>query len=108
MKKITRNPSFTPSPALRAYIDNSEAGPTGALNKLYDTYAMIVQMDAIRLTEDEQAALKSMLHEVLVDGLVIQSVPKDVIETGCPTLIEKMNTATVGQTIATLTRYKLI
>ncbi|SGZ10099.1 Putative uncharacterized protein, partial [Moritella viscosa] len=31
-KEIIRNPSFTPSPALRDHLNASERGVTGALN----------------------------------------------------------------------------
>ncbi|MGR6782635.1 hypothetical protein [Moritella viscosa] len=35
-KEIIRNPSFTPSPALRDHLNASERGVTGALNTLFD------------------------------------------------------------------------
>ncbi|GLQ31645.1 hypothetical protein [Litoribrevibacter albus] len=107
-KEISRNPSFTPSPKLRNFLSNSELGVTRSLNELFDRYSMMIELDAIRLTESERFALAEHLQGVLMDVIAIQSVPQDVIETECDSLIEKMQGATFGQVLATLVRYELI
>jgi hypothetical protein len=107
-KEISRNPSFTPSPSLRKYLNESEAGVTQSLNELFDNYQMMLELDAIRLTPDEQASLKEHLHGVFMDNIAVQSVSKDVVETDCQGLIDKLSNASFGQILATLHRYKLI
>lgn len=107
-KEISRNPSFTPSPKLRDYLNSSDHGVTAAINGLFDRYQMIIELDAIRLTADEQGALAEFMHGVFIDDIAIQSLKQDVIETGHAGLIEKLDGATFGQTLATLSRYGLI
>jgi len=107
-KKISRNPSFTPSPHLRDYLNNSKTGVTQTLNDLFDRHRMMIELDAIRLTKPEQQALAAHLQGVFMDTIAIQSVPQDVIETGNESLINKLQNATFGQVLATLTRYKLV
>lgn len=102
---ISRNPSFTPSPKLRDYLNESEHGVTQTLNQLFDRYRMMVELDAIRLTEIERTALAQHLHGVFMDGVAIQSVPQDLIEAECETLAKKLKNATFGQVLATLERY---
>ena len=108
MKEISRNPSFTPSPLLREHLNASELGTTAAINQLFDNYQMVIELDAIRLTPGEQVALKEHLQGVVMDSIAIQSVAQDVIEIDCASLIDKMQNASYGQTLATLTRYKII
>ena len=102
---IARNPSFTPSPKLRDYINNSSEGTTATINNLFDRYSMLCEIDAIRLTPSEQNALAEMLQGVFIDSIAVQSVPQDVIETENAGLIDKLQGATFGQVLATLERY---
>ncbi len=107
-KEISRNPSFTPSPRLRDYLNNSDQGTTASINALFDRYQMIIDLDAIRLTPEGQFALKEYFLGVWMDDIAIQSLPQDVIETHNKELIEKFSGATFGQTVATFSRYGLI
>lgn len=105
----TRNPSFTPSPALREYLSISESGVTATLNEMYDRYRALVELDAIRLTDDEQQALAEMVQGTVMDVVAIQAIAQDVIdETDCESLREKLTGATYGQCLATLARYGVI
>ena len=106
---MQRNPSFTPSPALRTHLEGSEHGVTAALNEMYDRYRALIELDAIRLTADEQQALAEMVQGTVMDVIAIQAVAQDVIdETECESLREKLTGATYGQCLATLARYGLI
>ena len=107
-KEISRNPSFTPSPKLRAFLNASHAGVTQSLNELFDRYQMGIELDAIRLTESERHALATHLQGVVMDDIAIQSVPQDVTETENAGLISKLQNASFGQVLATLTRYGLV
>ena len=104
-----RNPSFTPSPSLREYLEARPNGITFSLNEMYDRYRALVELDAIRLTEEEQAALAEMVQGVVMDVVAIQAIAQDVIdETDCESLRKKLSGATYGQCLATLCRYNLI
>ena len=105
---MSKNPiSMRPSPKLKAAIDSSNFGLTAYVNGLFDNVLMMTQLDAIRLTSDELAALKSHLKGVFIDGIAIQSIPADIAEEGCDSLTEKMQGATFGQVWATLLKYEL-
>lgn len=106
---IPRNPSFTPSPKLRDYLNQSQVGPTETLNALFDRYRTLVELDAIRLTKGERQALAAMLQGTVIDVVAIQAIAQDVVdETDCATLREKLQGATYGQCLATLERYQLL
>ena len=106
---MQRNPSFTPSPALRAHLESSEHGVTAALNAMYDRYRALIELDAIRLTDDEQQALAEMVQGTVMDVVAIQAIAQDVVdETECESLRGKLAGATYGQCLATLARYGLI
>ena len=106
---IPRNPSFTPSPKLRDYLNASKTGPTETLNGLFDRYHALIELDAIRLTEDEQYALAEMLQGTVIDVVAVQAIAQDVIdETDCESLRKKMQGATYGQCLATLERYQIL
>jgi hypothetical protein len=42
-KEISRNPSFTPSPKLRAHLNSHREGVTERLNNIFDRYAHLVR-----------------------------------------------------------------
>lgn len=106
---ISRNPSFTPSPKLREYLNSSKSGVTETLNNIFDRYHALVELDAIRLTEEEQHALAEMQQGVFMDVIAIQAIAQDVIdETDNVSLREKLQNATYGQILATLERYQLL
>ena len=107
-KTLSRNPSFTPSPKLRAYLESSEKGVTAALNELYDQLNSIQTYDAIRLSPEGQQKLKEHMQAVYVDEIALQAVREDVHETGDQELIDKLSNATYGQIWATLKRYKIV
>ncbi|MFK4751454.1 hypothetical protein [Oceanobacter antarcticus] len=106
---MARNPSFTPSPALRDHLEKSGCGVTATLNELFDRYRALIELDAIRLTADEQQALAAMVHGTVMDVVAIQAIAQDVAdETDCESLREKLTGATYGKCLATLARYNLI
>jgi hypothetical protein len=106
--ELSRNPSFTPSPGFRDHINSSKLGTTATLNQLFDRYSMMIELDAIRLTQSEQQSLAEHLMGVFIDEIAIQSISQDVIETDDYGLIAKMEKATFGQVLATLSRYKFL
>ncbi len=106
--ELSRNPSFTPNPALRAHLTTHSHGTTYALNELHDRYRLMIELDAIRLTQAEQDDLQTHLQGVVMDEVAIQAIKQDVIETENKGLIKKLEGATFGQLLATLTKYALI
>ncbi|EPH1169782.1 hypothetical protein ACYB06_28285, partial [Klebsiella pneumoniae] len=50
-KEISRNPSFTPSPKLRAHLNSHREGVTERLNNIFDRYAHLVRACALPLDD---------------------------------------------------------
>ncbi|MFP8722990.1 hypothetical protein ACLH1H_27375, partial [Klebsiella sp. 1SHAk5cef] len=60
-KEISRNPSFTPSPKLRAHLNSHREGVTERLNNIFDRYAHLVRACALPLdAEETQVLLKEV------------------------------------------------
>lgn len=97
--------SFRPSPHFLEYLESSKEGLTATLNGLYDRYRALCELEAIRLTEEEQAVLAKMIKGHFIDTVAIQTIPQDVIETGHAGLIAKLQNATYSQVLATMERY---
>ena len=108
---MRRNPSFTPSPALRKYLDSriekyNETGPTARLNELFDRYSTMLHSLKIPLTSDERQMLTTMLHGVHIDTVAIQSLPEDVFDEEFgfdPAAADRLATKLHGASLAQLT-----
>ena len=108
MSKPNNPISMRPSPKLREAVEAADGGLTRYVNELFDRVQLMVALDAIRLTEQEQAVLKSHLQGVPMDDIAIQSIPQDIAEEECDSLTEKLQNATFGQVWATLKKYNLL
>ena len=86
-KEISRNPSFTPSPKLRAHLNSHREGVTERLNNIFDRYAHLVRACALPLDKDETQVL-----------LNLEGIP------AAKSLYEKCQSATYPQLLATVER----
>lgn len=68
-KEISRNPSFTPSPKLRAHLNSHREGVTERLNNIFDRYAHLVRACALPLDKDETQVLLNVLNGSVVERL---------------------------------------
>lgn len=106
MKEIQRNPSFTPSPGLRQYLNDSNHGVTATLNALYARYNALVINSSMPLTAAEQRELTKLVEKYhLGELLEVQRLPLTAREAGCERLYERLKKATFAQVLATLERY---
>ena len=70
-KEISRNPSFTPSPNLRAHLNSHREGVTERLNNIFDRYAHLVRACALPLDKDETQVLLNVLNGSVVEPAFI-------------------------------------
>lgn len=79
MKELPRNPSFTPSPALRAELNarRDTVGVTGRLNQIWDRYALICAQ-APTLTEQERHLLGNTLSGSFIEPLLIRHLDAEL------------------------------
>ncbi|MDU3850642.1 MAG: hypothetical protein E7G74_22590 [Citrobacter koseri] len=99
-KEISRNPSFTPSPNLRAHLNSHREGVTERLNNIFDRYAHLVRACALPLDKDETQVLLNVLNGSVVEPAFIeyQGIP------AAKSLYEKCQSATYPQLLATVER----
>ncbi len=71
-KEISRNPSFTPSPKLRAHLNSHREGVTERLNNIFDRYAHLVRACALPLDDDETQVLLNVLSGSVVEPAFIE------------------------------------
>ena len=104
-KEISRNPSFTPSPKLRAHLNSHREGVTERLNNIFDRYAHLVRACALPLDDDETQVLLNVLNGSVVEPAFIEYLA-DYLK-GIPaaeSLYEKCLSATYPQLLATVER----
>ena len=111
-KEISRNPSFTPSPKLRAHLNSHREGVTERLNNIFDRYAHLVRVCAIPLDDDETQVLLNVLSGSVVEPAFIEYLAQEIRDSddyleGIPaakSLYEKCQSATYPQLLATVER----
>jgi hypothetical protein len=111
-KMISRNPSFTPSPALRKNLNTCGKGVTERLNQIYERYEHILRVAALHLELEEKQVLLNVLSGSLVDPSFIEHLAGEIIDSddyinGCAsakTLYEKTKEADYATLLATVER----
>ena len=111
-KEISRNPSFTPSPKLRAHLNSHREGVTERLNNIFDRYAHLVRACALPLDADETQVLLNVLNGSVVEPAFIEYLAQEIRDSddyleGIPaakSLYEKCQSATYPQLLATVER----
>ena len=111
-REISRNPSFTPSPKLRAHLNGHNDGVTERINKIFDRYDHLVRSCALKLEPGEKQVLLNVLSGAFVEPLYIECIAQEVLdsedyESGDPaakSLYEKCASATYPELLATVER----
>ncbi|EIX9185688.1 TPA: hypothetical protein MI403_24935 [Klebsiella pneumoniae] len=111
-REISRNPSFTPSPKLRAHLNEHREGVTERLNNMFDRYDHLLRSCALTLEPDEKQVLLNVLSGSFVEPAFIEYLAQEVIDSddyidGNPaasSLYEKFRNATYPQLLATVER----
>ncbi len=102
-KEISRNPSFTPSPKLRAHLNSHREGVTERLNNIFDRYAHLVRACALPLDDEETQVLLNVLNGSVVEPAFIEYLAQEIRDSddyleGIPaakSLYEKCQSATI-------------
>ena len=115
--KLIRNPSITPSPALRRYIEEraekyGESGATGRINDLFDRYQVMRKQLAISLTDDEKTIIRAMLRGVALNdaqfSIACMALQQDCFDdehsemSSINSLQDKLQAANLAQIMATI------
>ena len=115
--ELIRNPSITPSPKLREYIEQraekyGESGATGRINDLFDRYQVMRKELAISLTEDEKTIIRAMLHGVALNdaqfSIACMALKQDCFDdeysemSSINSLQNKLQAASLPQIMATI------
>ena len=111
-KEISRNPSFTPSPKLRAHLNSHREGVTKRLNNIFDRYAHLVRAFGLPLYAEETQVLLNVLNGSVVEPAFIEYLAQEIRDSddyleGIPaakSLYEKCQSATYPQLLATVER----
>ncbi|HBR1356839.1 TPA: hypothetical protein L9L49_005450, partial [Klebsiella quasipneumoniae subsp. quasipneumoniae] len=77
-KEISRNPSFTPSPKLRAHLNSHREGVTERLNNIFDRYAHLVRACALPLDAEETQVLLNVLNGSVVEPAFIEYLAQEI------------------------------
>ncbi|EAT2607833.1 hypothetical protein EJN23_17610 [Salmonella enterica] len=80
MKEISRNPSFTPSPKLRAHLNGHREGVTKRLNTLFDRFDHLVLTQSLLLEPDEKQVLLNILSGSFVEPSFIEHLAQEVAD----------------------------
>lgn len=112
MSKLSRNPSFTPSPKLRSNLEERREGTTERLNQIWDRYEYLQQKVGLHLEPEEKTVLRTILTSSVVDPLFIECLAHEVIDSddylaGAPaakSLYEKVRAADYSVLLATVER----
>lgn len=85
--EMKRNPSFTPSPQFRKWLNRKinkrgDTGPTSALNELYNMFDLIVKLEGLNsIGTDQIDFLKKLVDNQPADVQMIESIPNLIRET---------------------------
>ncbi|WLP18239.1 hypothetical protein Q8725_08395 [Klebsiella michiganensis] len=111
-REISRNPSFTPSPKLRAHLNGHRDGVTERLNNLFDRYDHLMRSCSIPLEPEEKHVLMNVLNGSFIEPSFIEHLAQEVIDsddylngvTAARSLFEKLRAASYPQLLATVER----
>lgn len=112
MPKLSRNPSFTPSPKLRVNLESRREGTTGRLNQIWDRYEYLQIESGIHLEPGEKQVLMNILSGSFVEPSFIACLAHEVIDSddyiagtdAAKTLYEKTKNASYAELLATVER----
>lgn len=79
-REISRNPSFTPSPKLRAHLNEHSEGVTERLNNIYDRYDYLVRSCTLELEPDEKQVLLNVLSGSFIEPAFIEYLAQEVLD----------------------------
>ena len=97
-KEISRNPSFTPSPKLRAHLNSHREGVTERLNNIFDHDETQVLLNVLSGSVVEPAFIEYLAQEILDSDDYLEGIP------AAKSLYEKCQSATYPQLLATVER----
>ena len=112
MTKITRNPSFTPSPQLRDNLESRKEGTTERLNQIWDRYNYLQQQSGIHLEPAEKQVLVNLLSGSFIEPSFIEHLAHEVIDSddyidgvdAAKSLYNKTENASYAELLATIER----
>ena len=67
MTKLSRNPSFTPSPSLRINLESRTEGTTERINQIWERYRHLQIQTGIHLELAEKQVLLNILSGSLIE-----------------------------------------
>lgn len=110
--EISRTPSFSPSPKLRAHLNDHREGVTARLNNIFDRYDHLCRSRSLQLNADERQVLLNVLSGSVVEPSFIEYLAQEVIDSseylsGVPaaiSLYEKCRSADYPALLATVER----
>lgn len=111
-KNIARNPSFTPSPALRKNLNTCGKGVTERLNQIYDRYEYNSRVAALHLEPKEKQVMLNVLSGSFIEPSFIEHLAGEIIDSddyinGCTSaksLYDKAKNADYATLLATVER----
>lgn len=106
-KPLARNPSFTPSPKLRADLEarRGTEGVTGRLNQIFDRYQLITAK-VPALTEQETVLLGNTLSGSYIEPLLIKHLDDELLDSDagtpdeCQALADRIRNMTLAERVA--------
>ena len=112
MTKLSRNPSFTPSPSLRNNLEYRKEGTTERINQIWDRYKYLQMQAGIHLELAEKQVLLNVLTGSLIEPSFIECLAHEVIDSddyidgsdAAKTLYEKTKNASYAELLATVDR----
>ena len=112
MTKLSRNPSFTPSPKLRTNLESRSEGTTERLNQIWDRYEYLQMQSGIHLEPAEKQVLLNVLSGSYIEPSFIEHLAHEVIDSddylagtdAAKTLYEKAKNASYAELLATIER----
>ena len=112
MSQLPRNPSFTPSPKLRANLEERREGTTERLNQIWDRYEYLQLQAGIHLESAEKQVLLNVLSGSFIEPSFIEHLAHEIIDSDdyiegidtAKTLYEKVKNATYAELLATVER----
>lgn len=112
MTKLSRNPSFTPSPKLRDNLESRKEGTTSRLNQIWDRYSHLQIQSGIHLEPEEKLVLLNILSGAYIDPSFIEHLAHEVIDSddyladtdAAKTLYKKTKNASYAELLATIER----
>lgn len=112
MTKLSRNPSFTPSPKLRANLESRSEGTTERLNQIWDRYEHLQMQSGIHLEPEEKQVLLRVLTGSFIEPSFIEHLAHEIIDSddyiagidAAKKLYEKTKNASYAELLATIER----